>query len=101
MVFLFYITWTVPLRACFALDVDIGSGEWVLDTFVDLYFITDLCLNLTTSYYDVNGIRVHTAPLPAPTAAAPCLSAPADGCPCSLVVAGRRRPALGRSSRGT
>ena len=41
--FLFYVTLTVPLRACFDEEqAEIGSGPWLVDTIVDAYFVVDL-----------------------------------------------------------
>ena len=55
--FLFYVSWTVPLRACFGIEIDIPSWEWIVDSIVDLYFIADLLLNFSTAYVDGNGVR--------------------------------------------
>lgn len=57
VVFLIYVSWTVPLRACFGLETELFSYVWLLDTVVDVYFLTDLGLNFATAYYDVNGVR--------------------------------------------
>ncbi len=56
VIFLFYVTIFVPLRACFQTDVEIWSAMWYLDTAVDLYFIIDLVLNCFTAF-DNFGIR--------------------------------------------
>lgn len=50
VVFLMYVTWTVPLRACFGIDIEIPSVAWVCDTVVDVYFLTDLGMNFVTAY---------------------------------------------------
>ena len=42
MLFLLYVTWTVPIRACFGGDADIGSVDWFIDTIIDCYFLIDL-----------------------------------------------------------
>ena len=55
--FLLYVTWTVPLRACFGIEVEIPSMAWAFDTVVDIYFIFDLFLNFVTAYYDSTGTR--------------------------------------------
>lgn len=55
--FLLYVTWTVPLRACFGIEVEIPSVAWVFDTVVDVYFLCDLFLNFITAYYDSTGFR--------------------------------------------
>jgi hypothetical protein len=57
VIFLFYVSWTVPLRACFGIEIEIPSPEWVIDSVVDLYFIADLMLNFSTAFVDGNGIR--------------------------------------------
>ena len=57
VMFLFYVSWTVPLRACFGIETAIPSWEWLIDSFVDLYFIADLLLNFSTAYVDGNGVR--------------------------------------------
>lgn len=41
VVFLFYVSWTVPLRACFGVESTVASPEWFMDLVVDLYFISD------------------------------------------------------------
>eukprot|EP01043_Picozoa_sp_COSAG02_P061527 COSAG02_NODE_8290_length_2631_cov_1.917457_2_plen_317_part_00 len=56
VIFLFYVTIFVPLRACFQTDVEIFSAMWYIDTAVDLYFIIDLFLNCFTAF-DNFGIR--------------------------------------------
>lgn len=55
--FLFYVSWTVPLRACFGVEIELLSVEWVIDTVVDFYFIADLVLNFFTAFVDGNGVR--------------------------------------------
>jgi hypothetical protein len=57
VVFLVYVSWTVPLRACFGIEIDLFSFAWFFDTIVDVYFLSDLCLNFATAYYDPNGVR--------------------------------------------
>ena len=49
---LMYVSFTVPYRVCFGIDVEFGGGKFWFDNLVDLYFITDMCLNFRTAYYD-------------------------------------------------
>jgi hypothetical protein len=55
--FLVYVSWSVPLRACFEVETEIFSLVWLIDSVVDVYFITDLFSNFVTAYYDQNGVR--------------------------------------------
>lgn len=55
--FLLYVSWTVPLRSCFGIDVEWPSVAFVTDCVVDLYFFLDLIGNFFTGYYDQNGVR--------------------------------------------
>jgi hypothetical protein len=48
---LLYVTALVPVRVAFAVDVDLGSGAWMFDVAVDVYFITDLILNFRTAVW--------------------------------------------------
>eukprot|EP01048_Picozoa_sp_COSAG05_P011647 COSAG05_NODE_1112_length_5856_cov_11.397082_2_plen_976_part_00 len=57
VVLLLYVTVTVPLRACFGVDVLLYSVEFWIDVIVDVFFVADLCLNMRTSFYDRNGFR--------------------------------------------
>jgi CRP-like cAMP-binding protein/Ca2+-binding EF-hand superfamily protein len=57
VLFLLYVTATVPLRACFGESVDLWSVGFYIDLLVDVFFITDVVLNLRTSFYDANGFR--------------------------------------------
>lgn len=57
VIFLLYVSWTVPLRACFGIETELLSFDWFIDTIVDIYFLSDLCLNFVTAYYDSNGVR--------------------------------------------
>ena len=43
----------------FELDVDLWSITFFFDAFVDVYFISDMCLNFRTAYYDKSGMRVE------------------------------------------
>lgn len=55
VVFLLYVSWTVPLRTCFGVDVHWPSFGFVADLCVDMYFFFDLISNFFTAYYDQNG----------------------------------------------
>jgi hypothetical protein len=57
VVFLMYVTWTVPLRSCFGIEIEIPSLAWGFDTVVDVYFLFDLGLNFVTAYHDRTGVR--------------------------------------------
>jgi hypothetical protein len=60
VVFLVYVSLTVPLRAGFDIDVDIRDGftfTWLFDTIVDLFFLVDVVLNFLTPYYEPNGVK--------------------------------------------
>jgi CRP-like cAMP-binding protein len=54
---LVYVTITVPLRACFDIDMCLWSAGFWIDAIVDLFFIVDVFVNLRTSFYDRNGFR--------------------------------------------
>ena len=55
LVFLVYVSFSVPFRACFSVDLEFGSGMFWFDSIVDLYFIVDLVLNFRTSYRKPDG----------------------------------------------
>jgi hypothetical protein len=55
--FLCFVSYTVPYRAGFGVEIEIFSAWWFLDTTIDLYFIVDLVLNFFTAFYDSNGVR--------------------------------------------
>jgi hypothetical protein len=57
VVLLLYVTCTVPLRACFDIDVQLWSNPFWLDVVVDLFFVADVGINMRTSFYDRNGFR--------------------------------------------
>ena len=61
--FLLYVSWTVPLRACFGIEVEWPSFEFLCDIFVDLYFFFDLIINFFTAFYDENGVRQVRPPI--------------------------------------
>lgn len=47
---LLYVAITVPLRAGFDLEVELASFSFFVDMLIDIYFITDICLNFRTAY---------------------------------------------------
>jgi CRP-like cAMP-binding protein/Ca2+-binding EF-hand superfamily protein len=49
---LFYVSFTVPYRVCFEIDVPFGSTWFWIDNFVDVYFIADLVMGFRTAFYD-------------------------------------------------
>jgi Ca2+-binding EF-hand superfamily protein len=56
ILFLVYVSVSVPLRACFEMEVSLGSFEFFIDNIVDMYFIVDVVLNFRTAYReDANG----------------------------------------------
>lgn len=57
VMFLLYVSITVPYRACFEIEVTLFSLTWFWDTMIDLYFLTDMLLNFRTAYTDADGIR--------------------------------------------
>ena len=52
---LLYVSASVPLRAGFAVEVELWTLAFFFDMLVDIFFITDLCLNFRTAFYDKNG----------------------------------------------
>jgi Ca2+-binding EF-hand superfamily protein len=54
---LLYVAITVPLRAGFSLEVELWSVAFFVDAVIDLYFISDICLNFTTAFYRKDGMR--------------------------------------------
>eukprot|EP01047_Picozoa_sp_COSAG01_P067185 COSAG01_NODE_9431_length_2448_cov_1.225202_3_plen_543_part_01 len=57
MLFLLFVTVTVPLRACFDVDVPLWSVGFLIDLAVDIFFIVDVFLNFRTAFYDKHGFR--------------------------------------------
>lgn len=57
IVFLLYVSVTVPYRACFEVDVELFSKTWFWDTMIDVYFVSDIVLNFRTAYVNSKGIR--------------------------------------------
>lgn len=57
VMFLLYVSFTVPLRVCFSIDMQLWSFSFWVEVVVDLFFVCDVILNFRTSYYDANGFR--------------------------------------------
>ena len=55
--FLLYVSFTVPLRVCFSIDIQLWSFAFWVELVVDVFFVCDVVLNFRTSYYDANGFR--------------------------------------------
>ena len=53
---LLYVAVTVPLRAGFELEVPLWSVGFFVDMAIDVYFVTDICLNFRTAFYDEHGV---------------------------------------------
>eukprot|EP01043_Picozoa_sp_COSAG02_P015947 COSAG02_NODE_691_length_18445_cov_23.541099_12_plen_784_part_00 len=53
---LVYLCVVIPLRACFSIDILIGSTEFYVDTFADLVFVLDVVLNFRTAFVDEHGV---------------------------------------------
>ncbi len=53
---LVYLCVVLPLRACFSIDITIGSMEFYVDTFADLVFVLDVLLNFRTAFVDEQGV---------------------------------------------
>ena len=49
--------WTVPLRVCFEIDIELWSPAFFVDLVVDLFFVADVFINCRTTYFDANGFR--------------------------------------------
>ena len=54
---LLFVTWTVPLRVCFEIDIELWSPAFFVDLVVDLFFVADVFINCRTTYFDANGFR--------------------------------------------
>lgn len=63
VIFLCFVTYTVPYRAGFGVEIELLSMWWYLDTIIDLYFVIDLVLNFFTAFYDTNGVREGRLPV--------------------------------------
>eukprot|EP01048_Picozoa_sp_COSAG05_P014567 COSAG05_NODE_1663_length_4312_cov_16.465243_7_plen_100_part_00 len=59
VVLLLFVTATVPLRACFAIDVELWTLSFFVDLVIDVFFIVDVAINFRTSFYDHNGFREY------------------------------------------
>ena len=57
IVFLLYVSITVPYRACFGIEIPFMSFTWWFDTTVDVYFISDIILNFRTAFVNSKGVR--------------------------------------------
>ena len=44
------------MRACFNIDVPVGSFAFFVDVFADIIFVLDLLLNFRTAYVDEHGV---------------------------------------------
>ena len=53
---LFYVSFTVPLRLGFGLEVPEFTFEWFLELAVDIYFWADLVLQFFTAYWLGEGV---------------------------------------------
>ena len=56
LVFLIYVSFGVPLRVCFDIDVPLWTIWFWVDNIVDAYFIIDLFMNFRTSYKREDGL---------------------------------------------
>lgn len=56
LVFLVYVSFGVPLRVCFDIEVPLWSLSFWFDNLVDLYFIVDLGLQFRTSFQRDDGM---------------------------------------------
>ena len=56
-VFLAFVSYTVPYRTGFSIDVQLGSLWFWIDLIVDVYFISDLVLNFRTAFWNKYGVR--------------------------------------------
>lgn len=56
LIFLAYVSSTVPLRVCFDIDVALWSFWFWVDNIVDAYFIIDLFMNFRTSFKREDGL---------------------------------------------
>ena len=55
IVLLLYVSYAVPARIGFSLDVEVGSGDFFWDLCVDIFFITDIFLQFKTAYWKHSG----------------------------------------------
>lgn len=56
MVLLCYLSVILPLRACFAVDLEPGDTAFLFEVFVDVVFVTDLVFNFRTAYMTPAGV---------------------------------------------
>ena len=55
IVFLVFVSFTVPSRIGFSIELDTWGVYFLLDIIVDLFFISDIFLNFRTAYWKSNG----------------------------------------------
>ena len=55
---LLYVAIMVPLRMGFDMEAEIGDGDWWVELFVDMYFISDIVFNFRTGVYDSDGVLI-------------------------------------------
>ena len=56
MIFLLYVAYAVPVRTAFEITVEVGSLWFVVDAFIDVYFILDVVLGFRTAVVLPNGM---------------------------------------------
>ena len=56
IVFLLYVSVAVPMRACFGIELVLGSFWFWFDVLVDLYFILDVIANFRTAIVLPSGV---------------------------------------------
>jgi hypothetical protein len=56
VVLLCYLSVILPLRACFAVDLEPGDTAFLFEVFVDVVFVTDLVFNFRTAYMTPAGV---------------------------------------------
>eukprot|EP01052_Picozoa_sp_SAG31_P033118 SAG31_NODE_3704_length_3973_cov_2.604285_2_plen_224_part_00 len=54
---LLFVCFVTPLRACFAVDIELWGWAFIVDLFIDAFFVADVLVNMRTSFYDHNGFR--------------------------------------------
>jgi hypothetical protein len=57
VVLLLYIAYTLPVRACFSVKIDLWGVTFLSDVLIDLFFIVDVFINFRTAFFDRNGFR--------------------------------------------
>ena len=56
---LLYVAVMVPLRLGFSMEAEVGTGGWMVELLVDMYFITDIAFNFRTGTYDADGVLIY------------------------------------------